>query len=131
MLFWIFLAILIGGIVWTSFDEWSPGGLLLAIIGAAAVIISCVCFAFEHPCTDAIMASYAAERESLVYQYENDLYDNDNDLGKKELMTEITEFNKKLVTNQQLQNNFWVGIYFADIYDQLEPIPLETTEEGS
>lgn len=128
MLFWIFLAILIGGIIWVIVDEWSVLGLSLTIVGAAAVLLSCVCFAFEHPCTDATMASYAAERESLVYQYENDLYDNDNDLGKKELMTEITEFNKKLVTNQQLQNNFWVGIYFADIYDQFEPIPLEKGE---
>ena len=42
---------------------------------------------------DAYLASMQEKRSALVYQLENDIYDNDNDLGKKELYSEITEYN--------------------------------------
>ena len=39
------------------------------------------------------LASMQETRAALVYQLENDLYDNDNDLGKKELYNQITGYN--------------------------------------
>ena len=55
---------------------------------------------------------------------ENNLYDNDNDIGKKELMDEIREWNGDLAYRKAIQRNFWVGIYYPNIYDNLEFIPL-------
>ena len=128
MLFWIFVAILIVGIVWGIYDEFSFSEVLIAALGFAAVLISSVFLIAEHACVDANVAKLEAERASLVYQYENDFYDNDNDVGKKELMNDILDYNKQVLEGRNNQKDFWIGIYYANIYDQFELIPLEKGE---
>lgn len=72
------------------------------------------------------ISRWETQRSSLVYQLENDLYDNDNDLGKKELYSEIQEWNEKLMVGKAMKDDLWLGIYYPDqLYDSLEPITLE------
>ena len=79
---------------------------------------------------DAYLASMQEKRIALVYQLENDIYDNDNDLGKKELYSEITEYNCDVAEGKIKQNNIWVRNLYADVYDNLELIEFpEQTEE--
>jgi hypothetical protein len=117
------VVLLIGSIVWACLTY---GDCLLSIIGSLflglAVAISAVCIIADHASADGYVASYTQRYESLVYQYENDLYDNDNDLGKKELMNQIQEWNETMAKKKELQDNFWVGIYYPNIYDQFEII---------
>jgi hypothetical protein len=125
MLFWIFVAILVAGIVWRCIDAWSDGAVWLVIIGAVAVAGSIIGMIGAQTTTKAEIAAANQRYESLVYQYENDIYENDNDLGKRELMQEIQEWNEDLAINRELQDNFWVGIYIPDIYDQFKFIELD------
>ena len=64
--------------------------------------------------------------ESLVYQYENNLYENDNDVGKKELMKEIQEWNADLANGKTYQRDFWVGIFVPNVYDEFDFIEVES-----
>lgn len=52
--------------------------------------------------------------DSLVYQLENDIYDNDNDLGKKELYDQITEWNHKVVSHSKMNDSIWFGMVYYD-----------------
>lgn len=63
--------------------------------------------------------------EMLVYQYENDIYDNDNDLGKRELMEDIQKWNEDLAYRRKSQDDFWVGIFYPNVHDQFEFIELK------
>lgn len=63
--------------------------------------------------------------ESLIYQLENNFYDNDNDYGKKELYDQITEYNQDVSVGKKLQRSFWFGIFLPNIYDDLELIELK------
>lgn len=91
----------------------------LIIVGFAASVSLII-----NTSADGTLAKYQKTRESLVYQLENNLYDNDNDLGKKELYDQITEYNKDIATGRANHNNFWLKPFYSDIYDDLEPIEL-------
>lgn len=129
MLFWIFVILLIGSIVWLILtDEYSDSRLIAAILTVVmslVVGISAICIVVDHASADAYIARNTQKYESLVYQYKNNLYDNDNDLGKKELMDQIQEWNTDLAMKQELQDNFWLGIYYPNIYDRFDFIDLE------
>lgn len=129
MLFWIFVALLIGCIVWWVWayhddNDSIIGAILLTFVMTIIVIASTIGIVYDHASADAYIASGTQTYKSLVYQYENNLYDNDNDLGKKELMDQIQEWNETLARKRELQDNFWVGIYYPNIYDQLDFIDL-------
>ena len=126
MIFWILITILIGGIIWGVLTDWYsfPSWLITGLAGGA-VFVSLMILLINHIGVDATIASKNIEYKSLVYQYNHDVYDNDNDIGKKELYKEIQDYNSSLASNQKLQDDFWVGIYLPNIYDQFEFIELK------
>ena len=128
MLFWIFVMLVVIGIICfiiyenTMFDdEWIfDMGVAIEVAGWVAVLASIIIFAVNYIGLDGYIEENKARYESLVYQYENELYDNDNDIGKKELMAETQDWNEDLARNKANQDNFWIGIYIPDIFDQFE-----------
>ena len=123
MLFFIFVAILIVGIVLLiayDYDWCFCLGFSATLTGVLSVVISMIILCCSYTGLDGQIAAYQARYESLTYQYENDIYDNDNDLGKKELMSEIQDWNEDLARHKANQDDFWIGIYIPDVYDQFE-----------
>lgn len=132
MLFVLFIILSIIAIIakiWTgrNFEyEWPDiAAVTCAILSVAAVVISILVFIFSFTGLDGYVAAMNERRESLVYQYENDIYDNDNDVGKRELMVDIQSWNEDLASSKENQDDFWIGIYIPNIYDQFEFIELE------
>lgn len=70
-------------------------------------------------------SSIISERESIVYQLENNFYENENEVGRVELMRQITEWNSELTYNKIMCKNIWVGFLYYDFWPNIEPIPLE------
>ena len=95
-------------------------GVAIEVAGWVAVLASIIIFAVNYIGLDGYIEENKARYESLVYQYENELYDNDNDIGKKELMSEIQDWNEDIARHKANQDNFWIGIYIPDVYDQFE-----------
>lgn len=128
MLFFIFIALFAISILAIICTDEMSGGHLLATIAFVltliALLISTIELAATYIGADASVAKWETQYESLTYQLENNLYDNDNDIGKKELMDEIREWNEDLAYCKKIQRNFWVGIYYPNVYDNLEFIPL-------
>ena len=91
-----------------------------AVLGAIAISASVG--------SESYLASMQEKRNALVYQLENDLYDNDNDLGKKELYSEIIEYNCDVAKGKIMQDNMWVYNLYADVYDDLELIEFDNEE---
>ena len=123
MLFWILLVASIVFIVWNIMDNDDHIFVMfMACILGLLVLFCGISICLDHIGKDAILAEYEKQYESLIYQYENNIYDNDNDLGKRELMVEIQEWNMNLVHKQKVQKDFWIGIFYPNIYDQLKLI---------
>lgn len=137
MLFWLFVILLVIGVAirvlgtWmddnTRFDtEWMQMlGAIIVVAAVVAILISVVVLIFNYSGTDADIALNQEKYKSLVYQLENNLYDNDNDIGKKALYDEIREWNEDLAYYRALQDDPWLGIFIPDVFDQFEFIELK------
>ena len=124
MLFWTFVIIIIAGFVLFTYDLENLG-IAISAIGIFGIIASVVVLAINYIGIDGYIARMNTRYETLVYQYENDIYDNDNDLGKRELMADIQNWNENLSSRRENQHDFWIGIYIPNIYDQFEFIELK------
>lgn len=124
MLFWTFVIIIIAGFVLFTYDLENLG-IAISVIGIFGIIASVVVLAINYIGIDGYIARMNTRYEILVYQYENDIYDNDNDLGKRELMVDIQNWNEDLSSRRERQRDFWIGIYIPNIYDQFEYIELK------
>lgn len=128
MLFFIFVAIFVIGVLAVIFTDELNNSHIVAMfilgVGICLLVISTFIFAINYIGTEASIAGWEKRYESLTYQLESNLYDNDNDIGKKELMNEIRKWNEDLAYHKEIQRNFWVGIYYPNIYDNFEFIPL-------
>ena len=127
MLFWIFVLACIVGIIglvvypYIRVGEWFLYSTAVsAFLGGFCIVFSLIYIILSYTGVDSRIAKNHATYESLVYQYENNIYDNDNDLGKKELMDEIREWNEDLAYYQEVQDDFWLGIYYPNVFDQFE-----------
>ena len=131
MLFWIFVGIfviaLVMVIVCYYLDCDVGAGLteILTAISGIAIVVSIAIMTDSYIHADADVAKYQKRYESLTYQYENDFYNNDNDVGKYELVSQIEYWNTDLAYRKTIQRDFWLGIYYPNIYDQFEFIKLD------
>lgn len=130
MLFWLVvlsIVICLGLAVYLEkrFCDYSGPFLGIASIGFIMAIIMLVVIIVKNTNVDAYVAEHQMRYEMLVYQYENDIYDNDNDLGKRDLMEDIQEWNEDLAYYRKAQDDFWVGIFHPNVYDQFEFIELK------
>lgn len=100
-------------------------GLLFSVCGWVALAISLIVLGVNHINLKGTLLKIHQRYESLTYQYENDIYNNDNDLGKRDLMDDIQKWNEDLAWYREAQNDFWIGVFIPDIYDQFEYIVLE------
>ena len=131
MILWIsiFITVIFLAIFIISNDKydgvWDAISVISLVFSTAAFILS-VCLGgisiVARAGADAYLASMQEKRSALVYQLENDIYDNDNDLGKKELYSEITEYNCDVAEGKIKQNNIWVRNLYCNVYDELELI---------
>lgn len=96
--------------------------LVVASFLVVAAIVMGIIILIENSGTEAKLEDLRQRGEILEYQAKNDLYDNNNDFGKKELYSEIEDYNSTIVKGKAMQNDFWYGIFYPNIYDHLEPI---------
>ena len=107
------------------FYDYSGPFVVIAFISLTVAIVMLVTIVVRNVNVDAYVAENQIRYEMLVYQYENDIYDNDNDLGKRDLMEDIQEWNEDLAYYREAQDDFWVGIFYPNVYDQFEFIELK------
>ena len=130
MIFWLVLLSLVVSLglavyVEKRFDDYSGLFLVIAFLSFLVSIIMLVVIIVDNTNVDAYVSENQMRYEMLVYQYENDIYDNDNDLGKRDLMEDIQKWNEDLAYHRKAQDDFWVGIFYPNVYDQFEFIELK------
>lgn len=106
-----------------------PG--LIAFTCIVAFVILTALYLGVIATEDAQHNKYIQRREALVYQLENDMYSNDNEVGKFELYTQIKEFNEDLAYCKAMNNNIFIGCFTYNFYEKIDYIPFEVSREKS
>lgn len=122
--------------VWNDKRYWSSDTIefisfcsaVIGIVSFVVMLITCFCI---NVTAEADYASNIQRREALVYQLENNMYSNDNEVGKFELYVQVKEFNEDLAKGKAMYNNVWVGCLFPDFYEKIDYIPFEVSSEKS
>lgn len=132
MIFWIFLILIAISVIFLIlndkiwYEEWIDGicwGVL--IVSAIIALIMSIFVIDANVGIEGKIASNEQRYEALVYQVENGIYENDNDIGKYELYNQVREWNEDLAKGKVMQNDFWFGIFYPDIFDKFEFIELK------
>ena len=137
MIFWIFLILLAISVFflvlyykkWDNYPynkDWiEVVSMFVSVASALVVLIMSIFVIIANVGVEGKIASNEQRYESLVYQLENEIYENDNDLGKYDLYNQIREWNEDLAEGKAMQNDFWFGIFYPDIFDEFEFIELK------
>ena len=130
MLFWMTIIVMILGLILFEilcehdFEISCTISGVVSGLAASALLIEIIVLAVNYIGIDGYIQRMNTRHDMLVYQYENDIYDNDNDLGKRELIEDIQNWNEDLASRKENQDDAWIGIFIPDIYDQFEFIEL-------
>jgi uncharacterized oligopeptide transporter (OPT) family protein len=139
MIFWIFVIVLlisigmiiIGNQKWDSethhFLYWHDEhvlytGLTGTIISAIIVVLMLAGICEGQITSNANSAKYEETYKALTYKLESGSCRDELGLLSKSVIDEIQAWNEDVVSKQKMQNNFWVGIFYPDIYDNFETI---------
>ena len=127
MIFWIMLVIFVASLIWgiksNQYERISQ--IIISVISGVIVVFMVIIIFVFNVGIQGDIATNNARYEMLTYQYQNNFYDNDNDIGKKELINQIQDWNEDLAFGKAMQHDFWIGIFIPDIFDRFEPIALD------
>ena len=145
MIFWLCLAILIIGIglIVLGCIDWDYeknkffdflydnddtlkfiGGITTFISGFIMIImITILCCMYID--IDARVEQSKETFDAITYKVESGACRDEFGLLNKEVIDEIQSWNESIIYNQKMQNDFWVGVFYPNIYDQFETIDYE------
>lgn len=131
MVFWLVVAALVISIIVIMFrgkinDDYYiivDVSEVISVVLGVVILFMTVAICIGNFGADAKAAKYKERYDSLVYQYENEIYCDDNVVY--DLLTDICEYNEDLVYYQEIQDDFWIGIFYPNIFDQFELIELD------
>lgn len=139
MLFWLFIIALVVGIVliilgntsW-SYDEhkWLyynddklfSAGIGTVIISGFVLLFMFIALICEYTTANAYLQQNKERYNALTYKVESEECKDEFGLLNKEIVDEIQDWNEDVVYRKEMQNNFWVGIFYPDIYDEFKTI---------
>ena len=145
MLFWLCLTILIIGIglIVIGCIDWDYeknklfdflydnddtlkliGGITTFISGFIMIImITILCCMYIG--IDARVEQSKETFDAITYKVESGACRDEFGLLNKEVIDEIQSWNESVIYNQKMQNDFWVGVFYPNVYDQFETIDYE------
>ena len=131
MIFWLCVLIMVVGIIlWTIGCKeyidgmWMAGSMLAIFFGLAVLIMSIVLCA-NYSTADANVAEREELYRAITYKVESESCRDEFGLLSKEIIDEVQEWNKGIIYRQNIQRNFWVGIFYPNTYDKFKTIDYE------
>jgi len=127
MLFWIFVILLIVGVLVTIYGDyhWEDIGSFVVTISGIITAVLLLIIMVNYVTLDADLEKQRETYKAIVYKIESDACKDEFGLLSKEVLDEVQEWNETIIYRQNAQDNFWVGIFIPNVYDEFELIDYE------
>ena len=132
MLFWLFIILFVVGIILYKvfeFEFLGDFGYVINIISGLAVIISLFIIIGEYTTMDSYLEKTREQYKAITYKIESNACRDEFGLLNKEVIDEIQEWNKDVRFYQNIQDNFCLGFYYTNVFDEFETIDYESFEK--
>lgn len=100
------------------------GGAIAVISGIVAFIMLIIIIS-AHCGINAQVQSWRETYTALTYKLESGACRDEFGLLSKEIIDEVQNWNEDVVYNQNIQRDFWVGIFFPNVFDEFETIDYQ------
>lgn len=147
MWFWLFVILMmvgVGLIIVGKMDwDWEKHKFLyhndseIEGVGWAVSIISvviCIVMMFfiitGHTNVEAYLEQNRETYKALTYKMESTTCRDEFGFLSKEVIDEVQAWNKYIRYYQSAQDDFWVGIFYPNVYDEFETIDYESYNTG-
>lgn len=125
MLFWIFVILVIIGLVIIKTDCIDYLGECFAVIGGIAAVVSLIIMILEYTTIDSYLEANREIYKAIAYKAESDVCKDEFGLLSKDVLDEIQDWNKDMRFYQKAQHDFWIGIYIPNVFDEFQTIDYE------
>ena len=147
MWFWLFViilvigigAIIIGNRSWDYERHWflhlnndiiAMWGWIISAVSGLVVVTMLFTIIGAHTNVEAKLEQNREAYNALVYKMESTTCRDEFGFLSKEVIDEVQEWNKDVRYRQAAQSDFWVGIFYPNVYDEFETIDYESYNTG-
>lgn len=103
-------------------------GVVISFIGVVWFLVAGLILLLTQTNVAAYRQVNAEKYKALVYKLESEACRDQFGLLNKEIIDEVQRWNVKVTYYKAMEDNFWVGIYYPDVYGDLGTIDYETYE---
>ena len=108
-----------------GYDEAAITNFCISTITIVLLIVISVMILANNCTVEADTLKLQNRYDTLYYQVSNNMYNNDNEVGKKELIDQILEWNEDIITRKLYSKSIWINWFYPIDYDQFKLIPIE------
>lgn len=124
MLFWMFVIItVVSFLVYEFLDiEFTD---LIGILGIVISTFMLIGIIVSNCSAKGYLVANQEKYKSLIYKVETEEVRDEFGIINKEYIDEIQRWNEDVVKYKAMQRDFWIGIFYPNIFDEFETIDLE------
>lgn len=138
MLFWGIIILFVVGIIFatieffyeTYFDRWgsetlSTIAVVCIITGLIALVCAIIVLTINYFGYKATRQTNIETYKALTYKAESGACRDQFGLLSKDVLDEIQNWNEEVTHYKAMEDNFWLGIFYPDVYGDLGTIDYE------
>lgn len=143
MWFWLFVIVLaigvglivVGNMYWdydkNKFlyrhdEDIGFAGWIISVISGFVALIMLIFIIISHTNVEAKLEKNREIYDAITYKMESTTCRDEFGFLSKEVIDEVQEWNKDVRYYQSAQDDFWVGIFYPNVFDQFETIDYES-----
>ena len=103
-------------------------GVVISFISVVWFMVAGLILLLTKTNVTATRQANAEKYKALTYKLESEACRDQFGLLNKEIIDEVQDWNTDITYYKSMEDNFWMGIYYPDVYGDLGTIDYETYE---